>query len=468
MRRALSLFMLLAMLAAAIPQAGLALSAGEALFGDNVPVQVPMEDPEVADTGLVADDDDIYSGSTATINQYPTLKLGDRDGEDSAAYIVFMQNRLIELGYLRDAADGVFGDNTETAVRMFQRNNGLEETGIADPQTQTKLFSDASTLVRATTDNTVFGSEVSRVQNALALWGFYGGKVDGETGTRTKKAISTFKAYMHEIDPEYGVTPTPEPTPTPNVNGMFNEMPLVMDEPLLTDEGELYDSKIDEPLLEYVDGVEQFQIYRQVVRKGDTGSEALRVQTRLHQLGYLYAADGAYGELSEMAMKYFQRKHGMVETGIADEAAQRLLFSVQAMPGEEYVFPYKVVVDVSKQRVYVGEWNGETFSKLVKTMKCSTGKVDTPTPTGTYQGEGKAAGEWYYFKDFNCYAKWGWRIVGGILFHSVTYTSQKKPVRSAIVNLGHRASHGCVRLAVEDAKWIYDNCPQGTTVVIRD
>ena len=45
MRRALSLFMLLAMLAAAIPQAGLALSAGEALFGDNVPVEVPMEDP---------------------------------------------------------------------------------------------------------------------------------------------------------------------------------------------------------------------------------------------------------------------------------------------------------------------------------------------------------------------------------------------------------------------------------------
>lgn len=28
------------------------------------------------------------------------------------------------------------------------------------------------------------------------------------------------------------------------------------------------------------------------------------------------------------------------------------------------------------------------------------------------------------------------------------------------------ASHGCVRLTVKDAKWIYDNCPVGTKVII--
>lgn len=30
--------------------------------------------------------------------------------------------------------------------------------------------------------------------------------------------------------------------------------------------------------------------------------------------------------------------------------------------------------------------------------------------------------------------------------------------------LGTSASMGCVRLTVENAKWIYDNCPAGTTI----
>ncbi len=32
--------------------------------------------------------------------------------------------------------------------------------------------------------------------------------------------------------------------------------------------------------------------------------------------------------------------------------------------------------------------------------------------------------------------------------------------------LGQTASAGCVRLTVADTKWIYDNCPSGTVVVI--
>ena len=76
--------------------------------------------------------------------------------------------------------------------------------------------------------------------------------------------------------------------------------------------------------------------------------------------------------------------------------------------------------------------------------------------------------EGYYFKDYNCYAKYAYRIVGGILFHSVLYNSSKQgPTNSSVRALGRKASHGCVRLAVDDAKWIYDNCPEGTTVVIR-
>ena len=57
--------------------------------------------------------------------------------------------------------------------------------------------------------------------------------------------------------------------------------------------------------------------------------------------------------------------------------------------------------------------------------------------------------------------------MGGILFHSITFNSHKGHSGS-VSSLGRKASHGCIRLSIEDAKWIYDNCPMGTTVVIQD
>ena len=490
-RRALSLLILTAMLAAALMPAALAISAGEALFGDSdiaagdadyddametygdddePDEDMDDEDMDEAGADAVDDEDDGYDSAydASAAGRYPTLRLGDRDGEDSAANIVFLQNRLNELGYLRDPADGAFGEGTESAVRMFQRNNGLPETGVADSETQALLFSDSASLVAATRRTNVFGSDVTRVQTMLAQWGFYGGAVDGEMGSGTQRAIRDFRAYMREIDPEFAATPTPAPTETPNVNGMFDDMPLVMDQPLAGSEAaEALDSRIDDKLLEYVDGAHDFVIYHQDVRQGDSGREVLRVQTRLRQLRYLYNADGQFGATSELALKYFQRKHGLKQTGVADAKTQQVLFSGKAKEAEEYVFPYKIVVDISDQRVYVGKWTGKAYTKLVKKFKCSTGKDNTPTPTGTYQALGRGSGDWYYFKDYNCYAKWGYVIVGGILFHSVTFNSAKQLNKSSVRNLGHKASHGCVRLSIKNAKWIYDHCPSGTTVVIR-
>ncbi|MBQ6374788.1 MAG: peptidoglycan-binding protein [Clostridia bacterium] len=463
LKRIICATLAMVMLAAALPVAVLSegMSAGEALFGEG-----NYTEPAY-DTG-----DDIYGANdTASFTNYPTLRLGDRDGEDGVAYIVFMQNRLIELDYLADEADGYYGENTRQAIKEFQKANGLEATGIADPSTQEKLYSDASTLVRASADSTLYGSDVMRTQNAMAQWGFMFSKVDGKMGNNTRTAIKNFKKYMAKVDPSFGTTPTPVSSATPeaSTSSVFGDMPAAMDM-LLEGANPLVvtaDGEIDETVLNYVDGVMPFQVFRQVVRNGDKGDEVERVQKRLKSLKYLYSADGAFGKITEDALKYFQKKHHLKETGIADKQTQERLFSASALPSEDYVFPYKIVVDVSDQRVYVGQWNGSSYKNLVKKFKCSSGKKGTPTPLGTYHAYGRAGGEWYYFKDFHCYAKWATRIVGGILFHSVTYNRNKRPSGSER-NLGRRASHGCIRLRVADAKWIYDNCPRGTTVVIQN
>ena len=454
MRRLLCAILAAALFAALFLPAALAITGQEALFGS-------------ADAGTASD-----APETEARLKYPILSREDEAQPDDIPFIVMLQTRLIELGYLRDPADGVYGESTEKAVYEFQKYNNLPETGVADAETQKLLQSDINKLTAALSDDSQFSGELTHVQNVLALWGFYGGVVDGISGSNTELAITNFKAYIRKLDPSFGVTPTPAPTTTPNPDGLFSDMPIVMDV-LLTPEPEpttdpLTDASITPALMDYVNGLYPFEIFRQTIFKGDSGDEALRVQTRLRNLNYVYKADGAFGDVSELALKYFQRKNGLEETGIADESTQRVLFSESAIPAEEYVFPYKLIVDVSDQRVYVVRWTGESYEGKLHTFICSTGKDDTPTPIGIYQAQGKTGEEWYWFKGFHCYARWAYRILNGILFHSITY-DDKKHAQMSEDSLGHKAaSHGCVRLRVKDAKWIYFNCPEGTTVVVQE
>ena len=98
----------------------------------------------------------------------------------------------------------------------------------------------------------------------------------------------------------------------------------------------------------------------------------------------------------------------------------------------------------------------------VRAMLCSTG---TATPrSGTYPLKEK-----YRWKALfhNSSGQYSCRINGGVLFHSVPCTAFGNPASMKVSyydKLGTKASMGCIRLRVIDAKWIYDNCPSGTPV----
>lgn len=103
----------------------------------------------------------------------------------------------------------------------------------------------------------------------------------------------------------------------------------------------------------------------------------------------------------------------------------------------------------------------------VKRFACSVGLPSTPTPTGTYRTSAKY--RWHELMGPS-YGQYCTRIVGGILFHSVAGANTTSfNLNPAEYNrLGSPASHGCVRLCVKDAKWIYDNCKIGMQVTIYD
>ncbi|CCU56791.1 ErfK/YbiS/YcfS/YnhG superfamily [Bacillus subtilis E1] len=45
-------------------------------------------------------------------------------------------------------------------------------------------------------------------------------------------------------------------------------------------------------------------------------------------------------------------------------------------------------------------------------------------------------------------------------------TKDQKVIKTEAEKLGTKASHGCIRLTIPDAKWIYENIPEHTKVVI--
>ena len=102
-RRIISL-MLITALIASVPQCAFAVTAGDALFG-NATVETT---PEPAYMGQYADESADIDDATASASDYIELKIGDRDTAGDVAYVLYLQLRLIELGYLSGSADGAY------------------------------------------------------------------------------------------------------------------------------------------------------------------------------------------------------------------------------------------------------------------------------------------------------------------------------------------------------------------------
>lgn len=125
-------------------------------------------------------------------------------------------------------------------------------------------------------------------------------------------------------------------------------------------------------------------------------------------------------------------------------------------------YPYKLEVVRNQCTVLVyGLDKSGNYSILHHAFVCGPGRT---TPIGTFRTPFKAA--WHPLQ--GCWGQYCTQITGNYLFHSSPYNSpNKNDLSYRLYNqLGTVCSHGCVRLTVADAKWIYDNCPLGTTVSI--
>lgn len=135
-----------------------------------------------------------------------------------------------------------------------------------------------------------------------------------------------------------------------------------------------------------------------------------------------------------------------------------------AYPDLDQAKDFWIHVSTKKSRVYLMDGDRKMY-----TMYASTGAGgEQATPKGTwyiepergdffYNGQsGEGAKYWISFKDHGVY-----------LFHSVPTDQNGNFIEDEAKDLGKKArSHGCVRLSVADAKWMYENIQTNTKVVI--
>ena len=118
--------------------------------------------------------------------------------------VVNLQKSLKKVGFDPGVIDGIFGGNTEAAVKQFQAGNGLLVDGKVGPNTKAALCSalgsapDGSDATCDTTSTVIVngarGDQVVNLQKSLKKVGFDPGVIDGIFGGNTEAAVKQFQA----------------------------------------------------------------------------------------------------------------------------------------------------------------------------------------------------------------------------------------------------------------------------------
>ena len=405
----------------------------------------------------------------------PLVAFAEEGGYQPLAYgaqgetVTAVQERLKELGYYTGRITGNFLDGTKKAVIRFQRDYSLAETGEVDGETEALIMSAEYRVI----ENGMDGDDVTRLQEQLSELGYFDQKPTGKYRSITAKAVSAFqkqngleesgKADLETQRLLYsdaalgkGVQPTATPAPETDL-GDINDMVMAGDG-------------------EAVEDIE----YTKQLKRGAKGENVKLVQTRLTELGFFDGPiSGNYMNQTVAAMKAFQTHNGMEATGTTDEATWNQLFNTadvvnaSATPRPTPVptpVPYAITVDVRNQvtTVYGLDDKGE-YTIPVRQMVCSTGTKATPSTVGEFVLSGRNA-RWCYFPAYGSHAQYWTKINEYIAFHSVIYNAvDYDALNGKSYNmLGSRASHGCIRLLVSDARWIFENIGKGVVVTVTE
>ena len=214
-----------------------------------------------------------------------------------------LQQDLTTLGYYWAEITGNFGAKTETAVKRFQEENGLTADGVAGTKTLNAIAaavarkggtpasgSSAGTTLKLNSQ----GTKVSQLQTDLKQLGYYYAEITGNFGEKTEAAVKAFqKAKSLTAD---GVAGTKT----------LNAIAAAVDKAGGSSSGSSSTN----------------------MKLGSTGTAVSALQQNLTTLGYYYGdVTGHYGNLTQQAVKKFQKAKGLTQDGVASTATLNAITS---------------------------------------------------------------------------------------------------------------------------------------------
>ncbi|WP_054742475.1 L,D-transpeptidase [Cellulosilyticum ruminicola] len=174
------------------------------------------------------------------------------------------------------------------------------------------------------------------------------------------------------------------------------------------------------------------------------------------------------GQLDTTLLKEYshQKQASRVITNYGDTITANQLSTIEnAINNKSLSSPTKYLIwtRIDEQRTYIFEGSKNNW-KLIKSFICSTGRDSTPTPKGTFALTYKVP-SFGQNKGYCC--KYAFGFIGtNYLYHSIIYDKTGTYLLENKGVLGQKASQGCIRFSVENAKWFYDNMISGSTVYI--
>jgi hypothetical protein len=124
---------------------------------------------------------------------------------------------------------------------------------------------------------------------------------------------------------------------------------------------------------------------------------------------------------------------------------------------------YTLDVNLSNQNIDVLKKD-----QNIKKRSCSTGLIGnqySETPLGLFSILCK--GQYFYSNKYKEGARYYIKFFSNYLIHSIPVDEKGNIIEDEKKKIGFPASHGCIRISIQDAEWIYINIPEGSTVVIH-
>jgi peptidoglycan hydrolase-like protein with peptidoglycan-binding domain len=134
--------------------------------------------------------------TTGTLSPWPLVRMGDQQHPvQTLQYLLRARGHSVTV-------DGIFGPQTDAAVRAFQQQKGLAVDGIVGPQTWSALI---ITVARGSTGDAVRGVQQEFQFRNLSGDPSKGLQIDGIFGPKTDAAVRDFQQALHQDIPSVTV-----------------------------------------------------------------------------------------------------------------------------------------------------------------------------------------------------------------------------------------------------------------------